>query len=230
MAQQLGRRVVLHTPVRRIAHGKSTVRVDSDRHSFYAKRVIVAIPPTLCGRIRYDPKLPALRDQLTQRMPQGTLMKAEAVYDKPFWRDDGLTGQAVSDAGPAKVTFDNSPPDGSVGVLMGFIGGTAARQHMQKSADEQRAAALQSFATYFGDKAKSPTTFVQQNWAEETWSRGGPVALVSPGTYLDFGPLLRAPQGKIHWAGTETSTYWNGYMDGAVRSGERAAAEVLAEV
>src|SRR4051812_20032482 len=114
MAEALGRSVVLKTKARRISHGRSTVRVDSDKHSFYAKRVIVAMPPALCARIIYTPKLTALRDQLTQRMPQGTLMKAEAVYDKPFWRDDGLTGQAVSDSGPIRVTFDNSPPDGSV--------------------------------------------------------------------------------------------------------------------
>ena len=236
LAEQLGaERVRLGSPVRRIEHDRDGVVVHAaggsgGSASVRAQRAIVAIPPTLAGRIDYDPPLPALRDQLTQRMPQGTLMKAEAVYDKPFWRDDGLTGQAVSDTGPVKVTFDNSPPDGSVGVLMGFIGGTAARQHMVKSKADMQAAALGSFATYFGDKAKSPNAFIQQNWVKEVWSRGGPVALVGTGTYLDFGPLLRAPQGKIHWAGTETSTYWNGYMDGAVRSGERAAAEVLGEI
>jgi monoamine oxidase len=231
VAAALGSRVLLKAPVRRIVQSKSSVRVDSDGgRSFQAKRVIVAIPPPLAGRIDYQPKLSALRDQLTQKMGMGTLMKAEAVYDKPFWRDQGLTGQCVSDTGPVKVTFDNSPPDGSVGVMMGFIGGREARRLMQLSAAEQQRQALGSFANYFGDQALHPREFVRFNWTTESWTRGCPVSVLGPGTLVAHGPALRAPQGKIHWAGTETATYWNGYMDGAVRAGERAADEVAAEV
>src|SRR4051794_41153207 len=228
MAKALGRRVRLKTPARRIVQTRTGVRVDSDKLSYHAKRVIVAVPPAIAGRIIYEPGLSALRDQLTQRMPNGSLMKAEAIYDKPFWRDQGFTGQVISDVGPVKVTFDNSPPDGSVGVLMGFIGGTEARQLTQKSPADQQAAALGSFAKYFGDQARSPRDYVQFNWTTETWNRGCPVAVLAPGTLLDFGEAIRRPEGRIHWAGTETSTYWNGYMDGAVRAGERAAAEALA--
>ena len=229
MARQLGRgRVLLRTPARRIVQTRTGVRVYSEHHTFSAKHVIVAVPPMLAGRLRYEPKLPALRDQLTQRMPQGSLMKAEAVYDKPFWRDQGLTGQVVSDRGPVKVTFDNSPPDASVGVLMGFIGGHEARALTQLPKRRQQQAALESFARYFGDQALRPRQYVQMNWSNEVWNRGCPVALLGPGTLLDFGPALRAPVGRIHWAGTETSTYWNGYLDGAVRAGARAAAEALA--
>src|SRR3954447_24477477 len=160
MADQLHRRRIwLDTPVRRIAQTRGGVRVVSDHHSFHGKQVVVAIPPPLAGRIIYTPKLSALRDQLTQRMPNGSLMKAEAVYDKPFWRSKGLTGQVVSDVGPIKVTFDNSPPDGSVGVLMGFIGGHEARVLTQRSAAQQRARALQSFANYFGEQAKHPRQY-----------------------------------------------------------------------
>jgi monoamine oxidase len=190
--------------------------------------VIVATPPPIAGRIRYEPLLSALRDQLMQRMGMGSLMKAEAVYDKPFWRDQGYTGQVISDVGPVKVTFDNSPPDGSVGVMMGFIGGTEARQLTQKSPADQQAAALGSFANYFGEQARNPRDYVQFNWTTEEWTRGCPVSILSPGTLLDFGEAIRRPEGRIHWAGTETATYWNGYMDGAVRAGERAAAEALA--
>ncbi len=228
MANALGRRVRLNSPVRRIEQTRTRVAVVTDKFTYHAKRVIVAVPPPIAGRIIYEPGLSALRDQLTQRMPMGSLMKAEAVYDRPFWRDQGYTGQAISDVGPVKATFDNSPPDGSVGVLMGFIGGTEARQLTQKSPADQQAAALQSFANYFGDQAKSPRSYVQFNWTTETWNRGCPVSVLAPGTLLDFGEAIRRPEGRIHWAGTETSTYWNGYMDGAVRAGERAAAEALA--
>src|SRR4051794_40510937 len=191
MAQALGRRVFLKTPARRIVQSRGGVRVDSDKLSFYGKQVIVAVPPPIAGRLIYEPGLSALRDQLTQRMPMGSLMKAEAIYDKPFWRDAGWTGQAISDVGPVKVTFDNSPPDNSKGVLMGFIGGHEARTLAQKPAAEQQAAALGSFARYFGDQTKSPRDYVQFNWSEEIWNRGCPVSVLAPGTLLDFGEALR---------------------------------------
>ncbi|HYR96076.1 MAG TPA: flavin monoamine oxidase family protein [Candidatus Binatus sp.] len=228
VASRLGQRVVLGAPVRRIEQSPTGVTVVSDRFSVTGQRVIVAIPPTLAGRIDYQPALPPLRDQLVQHMPQGTLMKVEAVYDRPFWRDRGLTGQAISESGPVKVTFDVSPPDGSSGILMGFIGGHEARVWEDRPADERRAAVLQNFAVYFGIEALTPRQTVEFNWSAEVWNRGCPVAVLGPGTLIDFGAALRTPVGRIHWAGTETSTYWNGYMDGAVRSGERAAQEALA--
>jgi monoamine oxidase len=228
VASALGKRIVLSAPVRRIEQSSSGVTVTSDVATATGKRVIVAIPPTLAGRIHYEPALPPLRDQLTQHMPQGTMMKFEAIYDTPFWRAKGLSGQVVSENGPVKVTFDVSPPDGSPGIMMGFIGGHEARVWQNRSVDERRAAALQNLANYFGNEALNPRQVVEFNWASEVWNRGCPVAVLGPGTLIDFGPALRAPVGRVHWAGTETSTYWNGYMDGAVRSGERAAKEALA--
>jgi monoamine oxidase len=230
VASQLGNRVVLGTPARRIVQDNSGVQVLGDGVAAKGKRVVVAIPPTLAGRLIYDPILPARRDQLTQRLPQGSLMKAEAIYDSPFWRANGLSGQAVSENGPVKVTFDTSPADGSPGILMGFIGGHDARVWARRPAAERRQAVLDNLANYFGDAARSPRDYVEFDWSAEEWNRGCPVALLGPGTLVDFGEALREPVGRIHWAGTETSTYWNGYMDGAVRSGERAAAEVLGEL
>jgi monoamine oxidase len=214
--------------VRSIAQSGSGVTVVSDTQTVTAQRVIVAMPPTLTARIDYDPPLPALRDQLTQHMPQGTLMKFEAIYPTPFWRTAGLNGQAVSENGPIKVTFDVSPEDGSPGILMGFIGGHEARTWEDRPANELQDAALQNLANYFGSQALSPQQVLTFNWSTEVWNRGCPVAVLGPGTLIDFGTALRTPVDRIHWAGTETSTYWNGYMDGAVRSGERAASEVLA--
>jgi monoamine oxidase len=228
MAAQLGSRVVLNAPVRRIDQTASGVSVRTDSLVVSAKRAIVAIPPTLAGRIFYEPALPPLRDQLTQHMPQGSLMKFEAAYPTPFWRDKGLTGQVVSENGPVKVTFDTSPESGTPGVMMGFIGGREARVWERRAAGERRDAVLRQFAHFFGDEALSPTEVVEFNWSTEVWSRGCPVAVLGPGTLVDFGEALREPVGRIHWAGTETSTYWAGYMDGAVRSGRRAAAEALA--
>jgi monoamine oxidase len=227
IAGRLGQRVVLRSPVERIVQGTAGVTVYARGLEVHGKRVIVAIPPTLAGRIEYKPKLPVERDQLTQRLPQGTLIKVTAVYNTPFWRDAGLNGTAVSYTGPANVTFDDSPQDGSKGVIFGFVGGDEARRFMRQSTAARRAAVLANFTTYFGSKAAHPSSYFETNWTSEEWTRGCPVAIPGPGTLLAYGPALRRPVGRIHWAGTETSTYWNGYMDGAVRSAERAAREVL---
>jgi monoamine oxidase len=218
---------VLNSPVSAITQGKDKVTVESGRMRVDAKRVVVAIPPTLAGRIAYNPAL-VDRDQLTQRLPQGTLTKVTAVYDRPFWRDAGLTGQALSTDGYVSATFDDSPESGSPGVIFGFVGGDRARSFVQLSESNRRAAVLGEFAQFFGAPAASPRMYLETFWAAEAWSRGCPVGIPAPGLLTAHGPDLRKPVGRIHWAGTETSTYWNGYMDGAVRSGERAAAEVLA--
>jgi monoamine oxidase len=227
VARRLGGRVVLSSPVRQIDWSGSNVVVRSDALTVRAQRVIVAVPPALAGRIDYNPILPPLRDQLTQRTPQGTLMKFDAIYPTPFWRPQGLSGQVVSEQGPVKVTFDVSPQDGSIGIMMGFVGGHEARAQMQGSQHNLRSAVLAQFANWFGNEAANPTSVVAYSWASEEWSRGCPVALLGPQTLVDFGPALRAPIGPIHWAGTETADYWVGYMDGAVRSAERAVQEVL---
>ena len=227
IADRLGQRVVLRSPVERIVQGTAGVTVHTRELEVHAKRAIVAIPPTLAGRIEYHPKVPADRDQLTQRLPQGTLIKVTAVYQTPFWRDAGLNGTAVSYTGPANVTFDDSPRNGSKGVIFGFVGGDEARRFMRRSTAGRRAAVLANFTTYFGSKAAHPSSYFESNWTTEEWTRGCPVAIAGPGTLLAYGPALRRPFGRIHWAGTETSSYWNGYMDGAVRSAERAAREVL---
>jgi monoamine oxidase len=228
LAASLGDRVVLKAPVRSIAQSGGKYTVTADGITVTARRVVVALPPPLASRISYDPLLPAARDQLSQRMPMGSIGKAIAVYDTPFWRADGLNGQVVSDAGVVRSTFDNSPPDASYGALMGFIEADEMRAYDASGVDEVKAAVLKDYANYFGDKAKSPTSFVLQRWDNEGFSRGGPVAYAPPGVLTEYGAALRKPVGGIHWAGTETSTYWNGYMDGAVRSGERVAKEVLA--
>ncbi|PBC63035.1 amine oxidase [Streptomyces sp. Tue6028] len=228
LAATLGDRVVLGAPVRSVTLSGGRYLVAADGTTVTARRVVVALPPPLAARIAYDPLLPADRDQLCQRLPMGSIGKAIAVYDTPFWRAAGLNGQVVSDTGTVRSTFDNSPPDASYGALMGFIEADEMRAFDSATVDEVKAAVLKDYAVYFGDKAKSPTSFVLQRWDNEGYSRGGPVAYAPPGVLTTYGPALRRPVGGIHWAGTETATYWNGYMDGAVRSGERVAKEVLA--
>jgi monoamine oxidase len=235
LAAELGEeRLRLGAPVRRIVYGEEGVIVHADGPSgdpaglaLRARRAIVAVPPTLAGRISYDPPLPARRDQLTQRMPQGTVIKTMALYEEPFWRQEGLSGQATSDVGPARVVFDNSPPEGSPGVLLGFLEGRLARQWGARAAAERREAVLAGHARLFGARAASPERFIERVWAEEEWTRGCYGCLMTTGGWTEYGRALREPIGPLHWAGAETATVWNGYMDGAVQSGERAASEAL---
>lgn len=227
LAEELGERVVLESPVRQILQDGRGVRVESDRVEVKAEAVIVTVPPALRGRIEYRPALSAMHDGLSQKMPMGAVIKCQAVYETPFWREAGLNGRAESDAGPCRIATDNSPPEGGAGVLTGFILGADAREWGRRPAGERRRAVLECFARYFGAEALNARDYTELDWSEESYSRGGYAGLAIPGALLDHGPALREPFGRIHWAGAETASEWTGYMDGATSSGERAAGEVL---
>jgi monoamine oxidase len=230
LAARLGDGVLVRdAPVRAIEHGEGGVTLRcAGGAAVRARRAVVAIAPALAGRIAYDPPLPADRDQLTQRMPHGAVVKCMAIYDEPFWRADGLNGQATRDRGLVRLTFDNSPPDGSPGVLLGFMEGARARAAARMAPEQRRAAALNAFERLFGPRAARPERYVERIWAQEEHSRGCYGAFLGPGTWTAHGEALRAAVGPLHWAGTETAEIWCGYMDGAVRSGESAARTVLA--
>jgi len=230
MAKRLGSRILLNAPVRRIEQHGSECRVVSDKGTFRAKQVIVAVPPAVSAFIDYDPILPFDRAQLLQRFPQGNAIKCQAVFKEPFWRKEGLSGYVNSDEGPVKLMYDNSPPDGSRGVLLGFIEGQEARRAGRMSAAARKAAVLANFAKTIGPQAAKPQMYVEMNWSTEEWTRGCYGGFLPPGVWTDFGVAVRRPHGRIHWAGAEHATIWNGYMDGALRSGEDAARNALAKL
>ena len=224
MADELGPRVVLSSVVRRIERrAEDAVTVEYDQGRVAARSVIVAIPPEHRAGIVFEPALPAEYEKLAQHWPQGRLSKAYAAYDTPFWRADGRSGEAVSDEGPVFITFDVSPGDKGPGILLGF---TDARTFDPLSAADRRGRALAGFATLFGDAALQPIDYVDHCWGTEKFAPGGPTAAVPPGSWTTYGPWLRKPVDRIVWAGTETADAWTGFLDGAVRSGKRAAAEV----
>ncbi|MBV6427660.1 MAG: putative flavin-containing monoamine oxidase AofH [Haliscomenobacter sp.] len=227
LAEKLGGALRLQSPVRRIVQTGTGVAVIGDGFEFKAKKAVVAIPPALAGRIEYLPGLPGRRDQLTQRIPMGTVWKCFGIYERPFWRDKGLSGQAVTDENHfVQTVFDCSPKDGSRGILLGFSLANRARKFMQRSENERRNAVLSSFTQFFGKEAASPLIYLEKNWADETWSRGCYAGMFPPGIWTGFTDALAQPCGHIHWAGTETSPVWNGYIEGAIRSGERVAEEI----
>jgi len=226
LAESLGERVRLGAPVHRIEQDGDGVRVLADGIGVEARRAIVALPPAVAARIELEP-LPPGRPELAERLRPGALSKCMALYAEPFWRDDGLSGEALSDAGPVTLTFDASPRDGSAGVLLGFVGGPEARELAQLPPAERRAPVLASFERLYGPRAARPLEYAEQTWAEEEWSGGGPTSNFGPGGWTACGSALREPSGRLHWAGTETATVWSGYMEGALQAGERVAAEVL---
>lgn len=228
IADELGDRIRLHAVVSRIEWSTDAVAVNSSAGVVEARRAIVAIPPAHRLDIDIAPAPPIEYQQLSQRWPQGALTKSYAAYPTPFWRAKGLSGQALSDQGPVFITFDASPSTGGStgpGILLGF---TDPRGFDAQSEDQRREQVLACFTALFGEEAANPIDYLDQRWGAEEFAPGGPTAAVPPGSWTEFGRLLRTPVGPLHWAGTETADEWTGFMDGAVRSGQRAADEVAA--
>ncbi|MBV8559294.1 MAG: FAD-dependent oxidoreductase, partial [Acidimicrobiia bacterium] len=228
IATGLGPALSTKTPARAITQDDTGVRVDADGGvSVRAGHVVVAIPPSLAATLRYDPPLPTDKAQLLDRMPSGSVRKCLAVYDDAFWRADGLSGETVGADSPIEMTLDGSPPSGTPGIVMGFVFGPHARRLRAMTEDARRQTVLTDYARRLGPRARNPVHYVEHEWADEEWSRGGMIAHMPPGVISEYGYVLRRPVGRIHWAGTETATVGHGTIDGAVRSGERAALEVL---
>jgi monoamine oxidase len=227
LADRLGDAVQLGAPVTAISQDGGGVEVKHDGGVLEAGHAVVAVPPTLAGRIRYSPALPPLRDQLTQQVPMGYVTKVQIAYPEPFWRAEGLSGSVFSLDHEVSVMFDNSPPDLSCGVLLGFLEGGHARKAAKLSPEERERLVLSVVAKFFGPRAADPDEYIERDWAAEEWSRGCYGGRFGTGVWTGYGEALREPVGRIHWAGTETAEVWNGYMDGAIRSGERTARKIL---
>jgi len=231
LAGELGPDTVrLSAPVSTIKFSGRQPAVTTPLGQFEGSKIIVTVPPLLAGRIEYEPALPAEREQLTQRAPMGSVIKCQVIYDEPFWRAQGFSGQATGDGPGSRVVFDNSPPDGAPGILLAFLEGDEARRLGRESPESRREEVLQSLSRYFGRKAAFPAEYVELDWQREQWSGGCYGTLFGPSVWTRYGKALTTPVGPIHWAGTETSPAWCGYMEGAIRSGERAARAVLEEL
>lgn len=227
MAAELGDAIRLSQPVRSITQDADGVTVRSDGDGIRARHVIVAVPVAIASQIVYEPMLPTDRAFLHQRMPSGAIVKISIVYDEPFWRDDGLCGQSVAPGTPAPVTIDACTHAGTPGILCVISEGPTARAYERLDETERRQSVLDTLVHRFGPKAGKPVDYVEQNWGREPYSGGGMLSHAPPGVLTEFGHALREPCGRIHWAGTESSAKMCGWVDGAIRSGERAASEVM---
>ncbi|MBY8884761.1 FAD-dependent oxidoreductase [Streptomyces sp. PTM05] len=231
LAQELGDRVALEAPVADVDWEASGVRVVTRRGlTVRARRAVIAVPPPLTARIRFTPGLPGDRDHLVQRMPMGRVIKVNVAYDEPFWRHEGLSGQANSTHRALGTVFDNTPFGGSPAVLVGFLEGRHADVAARLDTGARRELVIDDLVGYFGPRARNPIAYIERDWADEEYSRGCYGAFTAPSTLTRFGCALRTPVGPVHWAGTETATKWAGYIDGAAESGHRVAHEILPAV
>ncbi|MFD7440022.1 flavin monoamine oxidase family protein [Streptomyces sp. NPDC059909] len=228
MAGRLGAAVHLSSPVRGIVQNTTDVQVLSDALAVRARRVIVATPPVLSGRISFDPPLPAAHSHLRQRLVPGAIIRVITEYSEPFWRGQQLSGQTLAPQSPLPITIDQTPRSGRPGVLSSYAFGPGAVRLGRLDPRERQKVFLGALAERFGAQARRPTAYLETDWSEQPWSLGGMVAHFPPGALTNYGSALREPVGRIHWAGTESATLMHGLMEGAVRSGERAAREVLA--
>ena len=227
MADALGEKVRLSTPVRQISDwDQAVVSLHTDRGVIRARSVIMALTPALCNQIRFDPPFPAMRRELQRRWPAHSPGRKTAhVYAKPFWRDKGISGSIFQADGPLLWAYDNSPPDGSIGVIGAFV------KQSLVPADPKLAEPLLSriYAEALGEEALHPLQFHDLDWGEEPWTISC-VSAIPPGFWTSYGEALHPSVGKLIWSGTETADIWAGYMDGAVRSGHRAALQALRQV
>ena len=227
MADELGASLRLEAPVRAIAQAGDRVTVSSDALTVTARHAVVTVPPALALEIAFDPPLPDDRRALYRNAIGGWETKTLVVYDEPFWRADGFSGQTAEPGSAAEVTIDASPASGRPGVLASFTFGPVARKLESLEPVARTQSVLDALSARLGPRAAKPLDVIETSWWNETWSRGCSMAHFTPGTLTRYGHLLREPFGRVHWAGTETATISHGAIDGAVRSGERAAAEIL---
>ena len=227
MAEEIGERLRLASPVEAIEWRDGAVTVRSGAGTFTARTAIVAVPPTLLPRIRFRPALPQPKNAVHERLVMGSAIKFWVLYETPFWRDRGLNGTIVRDDVPATPVMDVSPPGQAQGLLVGFFDGASAVRYADRPVEDRRAIVLELLAEHFGREALEPLDYTDHDWTGEEWSGGCYGAYAPPGVFALYGERLRMPIGPLHWAGTETSSEWTGYIEGAIRSGERAAREVL---
>ena len=227
-AAPLGDRLILSSPVRTVRHDREHVEVESDRSIVRARHAIIATPPVLASRIEFDPVLPSSYASLLRSYVPGAITRSIATYDEPFWRTDGLSGETLSIGSPVPVSIDQTARGGSPGIISSYAVGPDALRLAALDPTDRRQLWLAELATRFGPKALAPRAYLETNWADEPWSLGGMIGHLPPGVLTTCGSVIRQPLGRIHWAATERATEMHGLMEGAVRSGERAAVEVLA--
>lgn len=227
LAQELGDRVRLNCPVNRIEQGQDGVVVTGEGFKVEAKRVIIALPPPLMATIEFAPALSPARARLVQSAPLGSVVKVGLVYSEPFWRKQKLSGAVWSTSGPVNVCYDTTPESTSRGILSVLSVSGSADELGTLSAVKRKKAVLECLALHLGPEAKEPQEYFDLVWRQETYSGGGYSVTIPPKGFAEGPEVFRTPEGRVHFAGSETARSYPGYMEGALESVERVTEEVL---
>ncbi|MEM8609555.1 MAG: flavin monoamine oxidase family protein [Myxococcota bacterium] len=223
-----GAEVRLSEPVTRIAQQRDGVAVTTHVETYEARFAVIALAPPMCDGIAFDPPLPEQRRRLQAELAMGSVCKCIVGYDRPFWRDRGISGEGISNGRWARLFFDATSPGADGGALVAFVFSDAAKEFGRKPEAERRQLIVEDLRRLYGPEAGDPRWYVDKDWSSEIYSGGCYAALFARGQVTELGPALRKPVGLLHFAGTETATRWVGYMDGALQAGVRAAEEILA--
>lgn len=228
LARDLGKVVRTEWPVTAVHESDGVVHADGPRGAVRARHAVVALAPSQAAGVSFQPALPEARVELQRQMVMGSVIKVNAVYDRPFWREQGLSGLVMDFDGPVTYCVDNSPPDHEVGVLASFFAAGPARHFSSLGPDRRREVFVEQAERWFGPQSRE-LVYVDQDWTVEAFIGGGYSGIMRPGGWSTAGSALRQPVGRVHWASSESSTEWTGYVEGALRGGRRAAAEILDE-
>jgi monoamine oxidase len=235
MADELDEAIKITNPVRRLQQSESEVVASANDAQYQAAHCIVATPPSAWTSIEFAPGLPEAHQQLPRVMPLGSVVKLQLVYPRPFWRDGGLSGLVIDDTGPFAFMVDNSPPDRPEGVLVTFLSAGEARRYSDRklgsdAVDIRRRMFAEHVQNVFGASTPEPIDYYDRDWASVPWVGGGYSGVMAPGGWLSTGAALRQPVGRLHWASAESARVWNGYVEGAIEAGERAARDVIEQL
>ncbi len=228
LAERLGDDVHLGNPVLRLEWSEDGVVAHGADVTVKARKVVLAVPPNLYSRLSYDPPLPRRQHVTHQHQSMGLVIKVHAVYDRPFWREQGLSGTGFAPAGVVSEVYDNTYVGESTGTLVGFISDLRADQMFALSPEDRKAAVLQSIAAYLGDEALDPVVYYESDFASEEWTRGAYATSYDLGGLHRFGPDQNENVGPIYFSSSDLAGEGYQHVDGAVRMGRRTAARIVA--
>lgn len=222
--------MILNSPVRLIRQDAGSTYVSSGRGDFVCKKVVVSVPTPLYKEITFEPALPKDKEALTSNTVLGFTNKMMLIYATPWWRTGKLCGMVQSFKGPITVTRDSSVDDQGQFSLTCFLVGDLGRELSKRSKAERQQAVTSHIKKLYSPfvEVPEPIAITEHEWALDQWAQGCPCPATPPGIMSEFGHALRTTHENIHFVGTEIAFKWKGYMDGAIESGERGAAEIIA--
>ncbi|SER62231.1 flavin monoamine oxidase family protein [Corynebacterium cystitidis] len=256
MADELGDDVILSSPVRSIQWASpdqstadvtnnipadvrngvlhngapGTVTVSSDAAVVNASFAVLAVPPNLYSRISFSPPLPREQHVAHQHISMGLVIKVHAVYDSPFWREDGLSGTGFGGGRLVQEVYDNTNHEDSYGTLVGFISDIYAEEMWALPTEERKQRILQAMAIYLGPKTLEPIAFYLSDMAAEEWTRGAYATSYDLGGLSRWGHLQNEPTGPIYYSCSDIAGHGYQHVDGAVRMGEIVANQIANQV